>query len=40
VLTHLERRGLASRPRCRLTLPGLAVIVALVAAESPSARAA
>jgi hypothetical protein len=39
-LAHLERRGLADAARRRLTLRGLAVSVALVAAESraPAAR--
>lgn len=39
VLAHLEARGLADRARCRLTLSGLALSVAL-AAERDGAAAA
>ncbi|MCZ7684247.1 MAG: hypothetical protein M5U28_37915 [Sandaracinaceae bacterium] len=43
VLAHLERRGLADRARCRLTLAGLAVSTALAAereSAAPATRAA
>ena len=38
VLAHLERKGLADRARCRLTLAGLSVAVVLEA--STAARSA
>ncbi len=37
VLAHLDARGLVDRPRCRLTLSGLAVGVALAAERDGSA---
>lgn len=37
VLAHLDARGLADRPRCRLTLSGLAVGVALAAERDGAA---
>lgn len=40
VLAHLEARGLADRARCRLTLSGLAVSVALAAERDGAAAAA
>lgn len=39
VLAHLERKGLADRERCRLTLAGLSIAVVL-AATQPEASAA
>lgn len=41
VLAHLERLGLADRARCRLTLAGLGIAVALHEERvAPSAKAA
>lgn len=40
VLAHLDTRGLVDRPRCRLTLSGLAVAVALAAERDGAASLA
>ncbi|HJL14379.1 MAG TPA: hypothetical protein RMH99_01915 [Sandaracinaceae bacterium LLY-WYZ-13_1] len=37
VLAHLERKGLADRARCRLTLAGLAVAVVVATGATASA---
>lgn len=37
VLAHLERKGLADRARCRLTLAGLAIAVVLESAKVTAA---
>jgi hypothetical protein len=39
VLAHLDRRGLAQRASCRLTLRGLAVIVALAHEQNAACAA-
>lgn len=39
VLAHLERKGLADRERCRLTLAGLSVAVVLCATRAAASAA-